>query len=192
MRSLPLLALPLLIVGSACHDSGPVEPDAKTEAAAARIDAIGQPLTVAVPFKAIFSVWDGSDYTDQRCGPLPMVSLTMVGKGTATSLGAFTTRMTFCANTETSESGVAQIVFEAANGDRLYAVSEAGQVVPNEGDNADKYPTRFDYLIHFVSGTGRFEGASGSFHSNGFCTDGPDLRTDFWSEGTLVLVQGRR
>ena len=53
---------------------------------------------VTVPFKANFSVWDHSDYTDNSCGGDPVFFLTMEGFGPATHLGKMTTTITFCCN----------------------------------------------------------------------------------------------
>lgn len=183
-----LLALPTLVVGFACQDAKLVEPDTDVVAAMGRVDG-----TVSVPFKTDLSVWDHSDYTDLRCGGFPNLYLTMEGSGNATHLGRLTTRMTFCCNVQTGAYGPTDIVFRAANGDELNAVIPSGQILPNAGDDSDYYPTRFDDLGEFTGGTGRFEGASGAFHTNAWVHDGADeWRTDFFSEGALRLVRGIR
>lgn len=188
MRYARLLALPTLLAGFACQDAQLVEPDIDAVAEMSRVDG-----AVSLPFKADLSVWDRSDYTDLRCGGFPNLYLTMEGSGHATHLGRLTTRMTFCCNVQTGAYGPTDIVFRAASGDELHATIPTGQIVPNDGDNSDYYQTRFDDLGVFTGGTGQFEGASGTFHTNAWVHNGADeWRTDFFSEGILQLVRGTR
>ena len=150
-------------------------------------------VLVTVPFKADFSVWDHSDYTDLSCGGYPEFFLTMVGDGHITHLGKMTTRMTFCCDITTGYYYDTDIIFIAANGDELYAATPEGQIVPNDEDNSSYYQTKFNDPIFFTGGTGRFEGASGEAMTNAYVHDGDDeWRTDFFSTGTLILVKGKR
>jgi len=161
--------------------------------------AKNEPVMVSVPFKADFSVWDHSDYTDRSCGESPVYFLTMVGDGQITHLGKMTTRMTFCCDNSTGYYYDTDIIFIAANGDELYASVPEGQIFPNEEDNSSYYQAKFSDPMFFTGGTGRFEGASGEALSNAYVhndedgPEGPDVwRTDFFSTGTLVLVKGKR
>jgi hypothetical protein len=149
--------------------------------------------TVTVPFKANFSVWDHSDYSDNSCGGFPVFFLTMKGYGPATHLGKMTTTMTFCCNTETGYYYNTTGSFISANGDELFFEIPEGQIIPNEGDNSYYYQTKFNDRIIFTGGTGRFAGATGEAYTNAYVHDGTDeWRTDFFSTGTLTLVNGKQ
>ncbi len=150
-------------------------------------------VMVTVPFKADFSVWDQSDYTDRSCGIPPVYFLTMVGDGHINHLGKMTTVMTFCNDVSTGHYYDADVVFVAANGDELYATIEYGYIVPNEEANSLYYQAKFNDPIEFTGGTGRFEGATGEAMTNAYVHAGVDeWRTDFFSTGTLILVKGKR
>lgn len=150
-------------------------------------------VTVSVPFKVDLSVWDQSDYSDPSCGGPPVFFITMEGDGNITHLGLITTRMTFCADVSNGHYYDTDVIFVAANGDKLYASIPDGQIVPNEEDNSDYYQTKFNDPMYFTGGTGRFEGASGMAYTNAYVHDGADeWRTDFFSTGTLILVKGKR
>ena len=151
------------------------------------------PLMVTVPFKADFSVWDISDYSDPSCGGYPVFLLTMDGYGHISHLGKMTTRMTFCCDVTTGYYYNTVGSFMAANGDSLCFVVPEGQIYPNEGDNSEYYQTYFNDPIIFTGGSGRFEGAEGMAYSNAFVHNGTDeWRTDFFSTGSLTLVKGKR
>ena len=155
--------------------------------------AKNESVTVSVPFKANFSVWDHSDYSDPQCGGPPNFFLTMVGDGNITHLGKMTTRMTFCCDVSTGIYTNTIGSYVAANGDELWFEILEGLIVPNEGDNSSYYQTRFDDPVIFTGGTGRFEDASGEAMTNAYVHDGEDeWRTDFFSTGTLILVKGKR
>lgn len=148
---------------------------------------------VTLPFKADFTVWDHSDYTDTSCGGAPVYKLTMIGEGKINHMGQITTEMTFCCNTESGVYWGTNCTFVAANGDKLYATIQKGRIVPNEGDNSDYYQTCFNDTMRFEGGTGRFEGALGKAMSNAFVHSNPeDWHTDFFSTGELILVKGKR
>ena len=153
------------------------------------------PVTVSVPFKADFSVWDKSDYTDPECGGFPLLFLTMEGSGNITHLGKMTTRMTFCAEATPLPQHYYDTkgIFVAANGDELWFVIPDGMIVANNEDNSDYYQTKFNDPIFFAGGTGRFVGATGEALTNAYVHSGADeWRTDFFSEGTLILIKGKR
>ena len=193
MRSSFFTVLLLLLLGVACQDDPLVSPELSVLTDMGRVDPGDYPVTVEVPFKANFSVWDHSDYTDPRCGGFPVFFLTMKGSGTVTHLGVITTEMTFCCNVLTGAYWDTEGSLLAANGDELFIEIPVGQIVLNTGDDAAYYQTRFDDPAMFVGGIGGFEGASGSWTTNAFVHDGADeWRTDFFSTGTLVLVKGKR
>lgn len=150
-------------------------------------------VMVTIPLKCDFTVWDHSDWTDTRCGGLPVLYAIMIGEGKMSHLGTMTTSMTFCMNIETGEYYDAECTFVAANGDELYGVIPLGYCVPNEGDNSDYYQGKFDDPLYFTGGTGRFEGATGEVTTNAWIHDPtPDdevWHTDFFSTGTLILVK---
>jgi len=155
--------------------------------------AKNEPVMVSVPFKADFSVWDHSDYSDPSCGGYPVFLLTMVGDGNITHLGKMTTRMTFCCDVTTGYYYNTIGSFVAANGDELLFETPEGQIVPNDESNSAYYQTKFNDLVIFTGGTGRFEGASGSAYTNAYVHAGADeWRTDFFSTGTLILLKGKR
>lgn len=148
-------------------------------------------VLVDVPFKADFSVWDESDYTDDRCGGSPNFFLTMNGSGNITHLGITDVTFTFCFDASTGVYTDTNATFVAANGDELYAEVPIGYIIPNEEDNSDYYQTKFNDPMYFVGGTGRFEDASGEAMTHAYVHDGTDeWRTDFFSEGTLIMKRG--
>jgi hypothetical protein len=153
-----------------------------------------QPVSVTVPFKGDFSVWNESDYSDDRCGGYPVFFLTMVGHGNATHLGKMGVRMTFCCNFATGAYWDTEATFVAANGDELWLTIPQGQILPNFGDNADYYQTRFDDPMPIVGGTGRFQGATGYMTTNAWVHNNlpTEWRTDFFPKGTLTMVQGKK
>lgn len=155
-----------------------------------------EPVMVTVPFKVNLTVWNYSE-PDDRCEP--NVFLTMRGNGVVAHLGNMTTEMTFCADIShfpVGPYGPGTGVFIAANGDELNFEFDDGEIVWNEGNNAAYYPTTFNDKMYFTGGTGRFEEASGDFKSNAFVhfadDDDPIWHTDFFSEGTLTLIKGKR
>lgn len=155
-----------------------------------------EPKSVMVPFKAHFSVWDHSDYTDNSCGDYPNFFLTMLGNGNATHLGLLTTTMTFCCNIETGVYQNSLGNFVAANGDVIFFEIPIGYIIPNEGYNSEFYQTMFNDPMIITGGTGRFKDVSGNLMTNAYVhngdgTDADQWRTDFFSTGTLILPKGK-
>jgi len=189
-----LLAVSVIAVG--CSDyHQPLAPagDLAVLAYGAGKGPAPQPVLVTVPFKADFSVWSKTDYTDRRCGDHPNYFLTMEGHGNATHLGKVTVRFTFCCNVATGAYWGTEATFVAANGEELWLTIPQGQIYPNFGDNSHYYQTRFDDPMPIVGGTGRFQGATGYLTTNAWVHDGTDeWRTDFFPKGTLTMVQGRK
>ena len=159
-------------------------------------------VEVTVPFKANFTVWSHSDYTDRSCGEIPIFHLTMMGEGVATHLGKLTTTMTFCCNSATGEYWDTDVVLKAANGDELYASIPIGYIVPNNEENSNRYSSKFIDEMYFTGGTGRFEGATGMAMTNAYVHNpardeyvhkGDEVwHTDFFSEGTITLKKGKK
>lgn len=196
LNYLVLLSFMLLLIGG-CTKSDDFLSDNTTDLKKGH----AKPVTVTVPFKANFTVWNRTDPTDRSCGEKPIFKITMKGNGTINHLGLITTTMTFCNNTSTGDYWNTDIVFVAANGDELYASIPIGKVIPNEEDNSNYYSKRFNDDMSFVGGTGRFEGASGEAKSHAYVHlpsddwyhKGDDLwHTDFFSKGILILVKGKR
>jgi hypothetical protein len=149
--------------------------------------------TVTVPFKANFSVWDRSDYTNNSCGGNHSVFLIMKGSGPATHLGKMTTTMTFCCNTQTGYYYNTTGNFIAENGDQLFFEIPEGQIIPNKNDNSYYYQKRFNDRMIFMGGTGKFEGATGEALTNAYVHDGRDeWRADFFTIGTLTILTGKQ
>ncbi len=154
-----------------------------------------QPHEVSVPFKADFTVWNFTDYTDRNCGEPPIFTLTMKGRGNINHMGKITTEFTFCCNTSNGSYWDTNCKFVAANGDELYATIPTGQILPNDDENSDYYQTYFNDKMFFTGGTGRFEGASGEAMTNAFVHNDPvpeNWHTDFFGTGVLTLVKGKK
>jgi len=158
-------------------------------------------VVVSVPFKANFTVWAHSDYSDRSCGDIPVFHLTMIGEGVATHLGKSTVTMTFCCNSATGEYWDTYVIFIAADGDELYASIPIGYIVPNDEKNSNRYSSKFIDEMYFIGGTGRFEGASGKVMTNAYVHEPTDdyfhkgdevWHTDFFSKGTINLLKGEK
>lgn len=85
------------------------------------------------------------------------------GAGNGAHLGRFTLIWNWVVDLPTL-TGVGTVDFTAANGDRLFTSVDDGQA----------YATEIPYMLRFTrthiitGGTGRFAGARGSFHAEGF------------------------
>jgi len=184
-----LMAVFSLVASSGCNKTDDFVIDDSLELKSA------QPHTVTVPFKADFTVWSFTDYTDRSCGEPPIFTLTMKGSGNISHMGKITTEFTFCCNVSNGAYWDTNCTFVAANGDELYAIIPSGQILPNEGDNSDYYQTYFNDKMIFTGGTGRFVGASGEAMTNAFVHDDvvpENWHTDFFSTGELILVKGKK
>jgi len=145
------------------------------------------------PFKAKFFTsqnLDESGFNSVEC-PDPDFNYYNVqeGSGHATYLGKFTTRITFCVNT--NEFPVpykdGKGTFIAANGDKLfYTIS--GLVKPHDNPN-DKYELEFQDPFTFSGGTGRFAGANGNGMTDSLVDllEGGGDRTDHKWTGELMF-----
>lgn len=156
-------------------------------------------VLVTVPLKADFSVVPEYAGADGSYAPELPVKLVMVGEGNMSHLGKMFTRMVFWAEGGiVGPYGHGTGVFVAANGDELYIEFDMGEIIWNEEENKDFYPTKFNDEMIISGGTGRFEGARGFIMSNAYVhypdpADEDDYwHTDFFSYGTLILVKGKK
>lgn len=152
----------------------------------------GKTHTVTLPFKANFTIYDYTDFTDDRCGGFPHFYMIKYGEGNINHMGKTMVDMTFCFDATDFSYGGTEITFVGANGDELYATIPTGLVIPNPGENADYYQWYFNDTIYFNGGTGRFAGATGTAMTNAFSRDSDiDGHTLFLSTGELILVRGK-
>ena len=189
-----------LVAGLAGCD-GPVAPDRlHPDDRLEHRRGAGHDGSVAKPFQAA-NFFTAPEFIgpDEACGALPFLRSVQAGEGTATHLGRFTVRITFCMDASAIlDDGVLGEgesvpydrgwgVLTAANGDELY-VEIAGAVLPSD------HPA-FDFEFHdpfrFAGGTGRFEGAAGGGTTDSFVTQTPERTTHDW-HGTLILPGARQ
>lgn len=198
MRTLVNILFFAAIIGllAGCDKTGELFENENPELKKAQVE-------VTVPFKAEFTVTNHSDYSDRRCATEEnpnIFFLTMKGEGTATQLGKLSTCMTFCciAGPLPQYYYGGDGTFVAANGDELYFIIPEGWIVLNNEDNKDYYRARFNDEFEFAGGTGKFEGASGKWMTNAYVHNGnpndpeDNWHTDFFSEGTLTLLKGKK
>jgi hypothetical protein len=115
------------------------------------VSVLGQAGTV-VPFQG------NLQGTVTRSGAPPIVSVNVSGGGNATQLGQFTVSIPHEVNVVT-RTATGQYLFVAANGDTLTA-SFTGHSAPTA---ADPTVLAIEETATITGGTGRFEGATGSF-----------------------------
>lgn len=160
-------------------------------------DKTHETKTVTVPFKAHFSVWRATAPGEGEACDEGLFRENMAGGGEMTHLGEMTTSMSFCVNGSDFSYAFTDVgTFVAANGDELYFSVPTGQIFPYTGDDPF-YNLAFNDEMIFMGGTGRFEGATGTAMTNAFVHMGSGdesdpFRTDFFSEGTLTLVKGKK
>ena len=146
---------------------------------------------VTVPFKSKFYTEQEGELDFEACEGDLIALNTQVGGGNATHLGEFTTRMTFCMNFDESGPEFAKYwgvdgAFIAANGDELW-FTVSGQVILYPEGHDPFYLAYFDDEFIFLGGTGRFEGATGSGHTNSFTNF---VHTDHNWTDILTLKKG--
>ena len=107
--------------------------------------------------------------------------ITGSGGGTATHLGRHT--FTFRAEIDlTTGTGLGQSTFVAANGDRLFTTG-SGQATPT----ADPGILSIKGTSTIDGGTGRFEGATGSFNDERLLTTATGVSSGSFT-GTITLA----
>lgn len=104
------------------------------------------------------------------------------GSGSETSIGNFTTTITFCVDVTNFEYVNSESSFIDSNGDELF-LDVNGQVLPT---TAAGYDLEFKDPFTIIGGTGRFEGATGSGMTNSF-VNSTTQRTDHVWSGTITL-----
>lgn len=148
-------------------------------------------------FYAEFSLYDHSDYAGGCCDNPPFCNLALVGEGFGLPIGLISASFHISCNKSTGTYCDGFGKFVAENGDELYFFVKEGKMLPNTGENCDRYGTCFNDLAEFTGGTGIFREARGFFYTNAFIQDGDheEWRTDFFSNGTLTtlyLIQNHR
>jgi len=150
MRSVVLACLcgvTLASVGCADGLRGLTGPSGGTAASSHAVEARAD--AGVVPFHGSLEA------TETETGSFPVLSVTLVGTGTATHLGAFTVASAFQFDVRTL-AGHGSQTFTAANGDRLSAD------VTGQGAIANGVVTIVETAV-ITGGTGRFADATGGF-----------------------------
>lgn len=107
---------------------------------------------------------------------------TQEGNGTASLIGSFTTRMTFCVNPATFEYVDTEGSFVGANGDEIFFTG-GGQVVPTQEPG---YDLEFKDPFTITGGMGRFLGATGTMTTNSYVNQTTGQTDHVWT-GTITL-----
>lgn len=147
-----------------------------------------------IPFQFKFYSLGGPVVGDESCGVSPVVLVRQEGAGSNKLLGEFTFVSQFCNNLATGEYGLHDYFeeeglsasfgyFLAENGDRLNIGPIIGQVIPSTKEG---YDLMFQDPFEIISGTGRFEGATGSGTTDSF-VNLQKGRTDHIWTGTIYL-----
>lgn len=143
-----------------------------------------EPIFEPQPFEANFFTILAGFEEDAGCSAPHNFLNTQEGSGTATLIGDFTTRITFCVNPNTLEYENGQGSFLAENGEGIF-FSGGGQVLPS---NEPGYDLEFMDSFTITGGTGRFEGATGSLTTNSF-VNLTTQQTDHTWTGTITLTK---
>ncbi len=188
-----LTLIPVLTLLVACGDRNPVQPleemslnpqPSELSVAAASGDA------KMVPFKASGTWWGAAeDATAEEIAECDAAGGLFVDVGwgviNVTHLGRSQYRIMNCWGTEEILYEEGKII--AANGDELYFTgpAEGGWDIFEVDWGVYPFTVRYSPL-HFAGGTGRFEGATGSFvvWGDAYFEDGEWFGTEFW-EGEI-------
>jgi len=137
-----------------------------------------------LPFKGTLQAVENGIFDP---GPPVTVSVTATGSGNATQLGRFTYSYTVVIylNPDNSGTGTLYYDFVAANGDHLYSVGE-GFGAPAEGIPATNHVVEQHTI---TGGTGRFEGATGTFTVDRLISNVTSITTGT-IDGYIVLANG--
>jgi hypothetical protein len=131
-----------------------------------------------VPFKGVIEAVSDNEVH------FPTMSVHLAGGGTATHLGRYTFTLEGTVDLRT-RTGVGSAEFVAANGDSIYTTF-VGQGVPTGRTPTENRVTE-TYTI--TGGTGRFDGAGGSFTMVRLL-DTATEQTSGSFEGTIVFAKG--
>jgi hypothetical protein len=139
------LAIGVLVLTAACGSPAPTAPEAAPSPGATGLAVASARAGSDLPFRgSLEATEDASTAVHQ-----------LTGTGTGTHLGRFSYTAEIRVDEETGD-GEGQVIYTAANGDQIVAKT-AGSIVSLE------YPTVvLREQQAFISGTGRFVGASGS------------------------------
>jgi hypothetical protein len=162
-----LFPVPLLILAFACSDKMPVEPELaiSTELGLAQTAARNGDAVKMVPFKAKGTVMIVG-MVPECVGDAGLLSVSVEIRVRATHAGRSVIAMTNCWTPNMEEFVETETgTITAANGDLLYihgSAEDYGTTHPFYPDGTWEFGP-----LHFVGGTGRFDGAEGWFDSWG-------------------------
>ena len=158
-------------------------------------------VEVTLPFKADFlGEYSNVIYPDPECGPTYYCRVFVDYEGTATHLGKIYGSFEFCAcgpddpavEGQDNQYAGGETTFTAANGDKLFLMTEGSTVVQGKRPDHPEYVTSWwqdNWVI--TGGTGRFEGASGSGTSDDYNSSEDPNSHHHWV-GTITLVKGKQ
>lgn len=184
---------------STCTNSDDIIDDSSLDATLKKGN--DQPTFVTVPFKANFiGTYTDLIFSDPTCDESYFCRVFVDYTGTATHLGKINGSFEFCAcgpdDPATEEADYkyegGETTFTAANGDKLFLLSEGSRVV------VGSLPEHPEYVIEYwrdnfiiTGGTGRFEGATGSGTSDDYNSSLDPNSHHSW-KGTLTMKKGKR
>ncbi|NNE77492.1 MAG: hypothetical protein HKN31_10520 [Pricia sp.] len=152
-------------------------------------------VTDPIPFRLEFFSAGAPIEGNTSCGEPPNFMIRQLGEGVNDPLlGNYTFVAQFCNNVESGEYGEHDIFaeegrsstfayFQTENGDRLYIGPIKGQLIPSTKEG---YDLMFQDPFMIESGTGRFEGATGSGMIDSY-VKAAELRTDHVWTGSIIL-----
>lgn len=146
------------------------------------LPAVPATAGVAVPFKGAVEAQES--YELHLANDPPLMSVDASGAGNATHLGQFTATWELVVNLASLE-GRGSALFVARNRDRL-RTEVLGQAIPTE--IPDVFVVIEDHTI--TGGTGRFEGASGSFQVERLVNTATGVTAGSFN-GSLVLHKAK-
>jgi len=119
--------------------------------------------------------------TETQGGLPPLIQVNLTGQGNATQLGLFTYQLQAVLDVRVLHADQASATLVAANGDRIFGEGE-GQGTPSSTPGVVSVVESFN----ITGGTGRFEGASGTFVVQRL-VHRPTLTSVGTIEGTILL-----
>ncbi len=113
----------------------------------------------------------------------PFMSVEGSGTGNASLLGRFTETFEHEVNLLTTE-GIGSATFTGANGDSI-----STEIAGSAGPDGTLWRVMEQHTV--IGGTGRFEGATGSFTLVRFFDSISSVISSGWFEGTIVIQRGK-